>query len=86
MVAFLRPSDLARTPYNSCFITDTGCLTLQAVALKETRRKRRIIKPCTIHPHASDMEVCPVQGFKALRNHPGLASRPPDSQFFVKPY
>ncbi|KAK4514797.1 uncharacterized protein ATC70_002402 [Mucor velutinosus] len=84
MAAFLRPSDLARIPYHSCSITDTGCLTLQVVAPKETRRKRRIIKPFTIHPHASDIELCPVQCFKALRAHPGLASRPPGSQLFVK--
>jgi len=84
MAAFLRPSDLARIPYNSCSITDTGCLTLQVVAPKETRRKRRIIKPFTIHPHTSDIELCPVQGFKALHDHSGLASRPPGSQLFVK--
>ncbi|KAK4514699.1 uncharacterized protein ATC70_002301 [Mucor velutinosus] len=63
---------------------DTGCLTLQVVAPKENRRKRRIIKPFTIHPHTSDIELCPVQGFKALHDHSGLASRPPGSQLFVK--
>ncbi|KAG1078995.1 hypothetical protein G6F42_023983 [Rhizopus arrhizus] len=36
MAAFLRPSDLARIPYDSCSITDSGCLTFQVVAPKET--------------------------------------------------
>lgn len=84
MAAFLRPSDLARIPYSSCSILDTGCLTFNVVAPKETRGKRRIIKPFTIHPHASDVELCPVQCFKALRDHPGLAARPSGSQLFVK--
>ncbi|CEP10240.1 hypothetical protein [Parasitella parasitica] len=30
------------------------------------------------------MELCPVQCFKAIRDHPSLASRPPGSQLFVK--
>ncbi|KAL9542787.1 hypothetical protein PS6_009627 [Mucor atramentarius] len=52
---------------------------------KETRGKRRIIKPFSVHPYASDVELCPVQCFKALRNHPpGLASRPSGSQLFAK--
>lgn len=84
MAAFLRPSDLARIPYSSCSILDTGCLTFNVVAPKETRGKRRIIKPFTIHPHASDVELCPVHCFKALRDHPGLAARPSGSQLFVK--
>ena len=84
MAAFLRPSDLARIPYESCSINDADCLTFKVVAPKETRRKRRIIKPFTVHPHASDAELCPVQCFKALRDHPGLASRSPGSQLFVK--
>ncbi|KAF1801995.1 hypothetical protein FB192DRAFT_1471656 [Mucor lusitanicus] len=84
MSSFLRPSDLARIPFASCTITDTGRLTFQVVAPKETRGRRRIIKPCTVHPHASDIELCLVQCFKALRDHPGLASRPSGSQLFVK--
>ncbi|CAO0803490.1 unnamed protein product [Mucor circinelloides] len=59
-------------------------VVFQVVAPKETRGKRRIIKPFTVHPHASDVELCPVQCFKALRDHPGLASRPSGSQLFVK--
>ncbi|KAI8636298.1 hypothetical protein BD408DRAFT_460940, partial [Parasitella parasitica] len=51
MAAFLRPSDLARIPFTSCSISETGCLRLEVVAPKETRGKRRIIKPFTIHPH-----------------------------------
>ncbi|KAG1080999.1 hypothetical protein G6F42_023122 [Rhizopus arrhizus] len=59
-------------------------VVFQVVAPKETRGKRRIIKPFTVHPHASDVELCPVQCFKALRDHPGLASRPSGAQLFVK--
>ncbi|KAI8079703.1 uncharacterized protein B0P05DRAFT_469915 [Gilbertella persicaria] len=84
MAAFLRPSDLARIPFGSCSITNNGCLYFEVVAPKETRGKRRIIKPFTVHSHASDIELCPVQCFKALRDHPGLASRPSGSQLFVK--
>ncbi|KAI8070638.1 uncharacterized protein B0P05DRAFT_474188 [Gilbertella persicaria] len=67
MAAFLRPSDLARIPFGSCSITNNGCLYFEVVAPKETRGKRRIIKP-----------------FTALRDHPGLASRPSGPQLFVK--
>ncbi|CEP09069.1 hypothetical protein [Parasitella parasitica] len=84
MAAFLRPSDLARIPFGSCSITNNGCLYFEVVAPKETRGKRRIIKPFTVHPHASDIELSPVQCFKALQDHPALASRPSGSQLFVK--
>ncbi|KAI8067026.1 uncharacterized protein B0P05DRAFT_589775 [Gilbertella persicaria] len=84
MSALLRPSDLERIPYSSCSITDNGCLTFTVVAPKETRGKRRIIKPFTVYPHASDFELCPVQCFKFLRDHPVLAARPSGSQLFVK--
>ncbi|KAL7315730.1 hypothetical protein PS15m_004910 [Mucor circinelloides] len=84
MAAFLRPSDLAQIPFDSCSISDTGCLLFQVVAPKETRGKRRIIKPFTIHSHATDGELCPVQCFKALRDHPALSSRPSGSKLFVK--
>ncbi|CEP20151.1 hypothetical protein [Parasitella parasitica] len=70
MAAFLRPSDLARIPFTSCSISETGHLLLQVVAPKETRGKRSIIKPLSIHPHAEDFELCPVQCFKALRARP----------------
>ncbi|CEP13598.1 hypothetical protein [Parasitella parasitica] len=50
MAAFLRSSDLTRSPFDSCSISDTGCLKLKVVAPKETRGKRRIIKSFTIHP------------------------------------
>ncbi|KAF1806212.1 hypothetical protein FB192DRAFT_1425568 [Mucor lusitanicus] len=36
MAAFLRPSDLARIPYSSCTILDSGALRFQVVAPKET--------------------------------------------------
>ncbi|CEP09372.1 hypothetical protein, partial, partial [Parasitella parasitica] len=84
MAAFLRPSDLARIPFDSCSITEDGCLSFSVVAPKETRKKRRIIKPFKVHPHASDVELCPVECFKALRDHPGLVSRLPGSKLFVK--
>ncbi|KAG1534397.1 hypothetical protein G6F51_012118 [Rhizopus arrhizus] len=84
MSAFLRPSDLARIPFASCGISTSGCLLFQVVAPKETRKKRRIIKPFTVHPHASDNELCPVQCFKALRDHPAMRSRREDFLLFVK--
>ncbi|KAG1135094.1 hypothetical protein G6F38_013055 [Rhizopus arrhizus] len=84
MSAFLRPSDLARIPFASCGISTSGCLLFQVVAPKETRKKRRIIKPFTVHPHASDNELCPVKCFKALRDHPALRSRREGSPLFVK--
>ncbi|CEP07625.1 hypothetical protein [Parasitella parasitica] len=83
MAAFLRSSDLTRIPFDSCTISDSGCLTFQVVAPKETSGKRRIIKPFMIRPHAIDPELCPVQCFKAIRDHPGLAMRPSNSQLFV---
>lgn len=78
MAAFLRSSDLARIPFTSCQVLDNGCLLFQVVAPKETRKKRRIIKPFTVHPHTSDIELCPVKCFEAIRNHPDLValSRP----------
>lgn len=86
MVAFLRPSDLARIPYSSCTVRPMdGCLLFQVVSPKETRKRRKIIKPYTIHPHATDPELCPVVCFLALRNHPQVPSRPIDSLLFVKP-
>ncbi|KAG1078843.1 hypothetical protein G6F42_024056 [Rhizopus arrhizus] len=84
MAASLRPSDLARIPLTSCSISETSCPLLQVVAPKETRGKRRIIKPFTIHPHAEDFELCPVQCFEALRDHPALQARPTHSKLFVK--
>jgi hypothetical protein len=85
MAAFLRPSDLARIPFSSCEIDEAdGCFKFQVISPKETRKKRHIIKPFTIHPHASDPELCPVQCFKALRDHPDLHARPANSQLFIK--
>ncbi|EPB90355.1 hypothetical protein HMPREF1544_02881 [Mucor circinelloides 1006PhL] len=61
MAAFLRPSDSsARFPYESCSIIteDAGCLNLKVVAAtRETRRQQHIIKPLTVHSHASDAEL-----------------------------
>ncbi|KAL7311792.1 hypothetical protein PS15m_009512 [Mucor circinelloides] len=86
MAAFLRPSDLARIPFSSCTVdSNSGCLKFHVVSPKETRSKRRIIKPFTIHPHATDVELCPVKCFLVfLRDHPTLQARPRDSQLFVK--
>ncbi|KAI8636524.1 hypothetical protein BD408DRAFT_355474 [Parasitella parasitica] len=68
MAAFLRPSDLARIPFASCSISGNGRLLLHVVAPKETRGK----------------QLCPVQCFKALCNHPVLQTRPAHSKLFVK--
>ncbi|CEP11528.1 hypothetical protein [Parasitella parasitica] len=84
MAAFLRPSDLVRIPFASCTILDNGRLRFQAVSPKETRGKRGIIKPFTLHPHAGDYELCPIQCFKAIRDHPALQARPRDANLFVK--
>ncbi|KAI9311323.1 hypothetical protein BX666DRAFT_1868151 [Dichotomocladium elegans] len=64
MSAFLRPSDLARIPFDSCSISDDGRFLFHVVAPKETWGKLRC--------------------FTALRDHPGLTSRPPGSTLFVK--
>lgn len=84
ITAFLRPSDLVRISFASCSILDNGRLHFQVVAPKETRGKRRIIKPFTVHPHTEDFELCPIQCFKALRDHPALQARPANSNLFVK--
>ena len=85
MAAFLRPSDLARIPFESCKVRESdGCLTFVVHAPKEKRKKRRIIKPFTIHPHNSDVELCPVNCFQALKDHPALSARPTGSNLFVK--
>jgi len=84
MAAFLRPSDLARIPFSSCSISTDGCLRFEVVAPKETRGKRRIIKSFRVHPHATDPELCPIECFKAVRDHPALIFRPSGSNLFVK--
>ncbi|KAI8891065.1 hypothetical protein K501DRAFT_236046 [Backusella circina FSU 941] len=84
MAAFLRPSYLARIPFASCSILDNGRLHFQVVAPKETRGKRRIIKPFTVHPHIEDVELCPIQCFKILRDHPDLLPRRANSPLFIK--
>ncbi|KAG1437636.1 hypothetical protein G6F56_013009 [Rhizopus delemar] len=84
MAAFLRPSDLVRIPFASCSILENGQLHFQVVAPKETRNKRRIIKPFTIHPHTEDVELCPIKCFQALRDHPALQGRPANSNLLVK--
>ncbi|KAG1143706.1 hypothetical protein G6F37_006510 [Rhizopus arrhizus] len=85
MVAFLRPSDLAQIPFSSCEVHESdGYLKFQVVSPKETRKKRRIVKPFTVHPHTRDQELCPVQCFKALRDHPDLQAHPTNSTLFIK--
>jgi hypothetical protein len=84
MAAFMRPSDLARIPFASCRISDSGNLLLQVVAPKETRKKRRIIKPYTIHPHRSEQSLCPVECFRVLSLHPAFSTRPANSNLFVR--
>ncbi|KAG1145359.1 hypothetical protein G6F37_012156 [Rhizopus arrhizus] len=45
MATFLRPSDLARIPFNSSKVTPSdGCLHFKVVSLKERRKKHKIVK------------------------------------------
>ena len=84
MAAFLRPSDLERIPFGSCSVDrSTGALTFSVVAPKEKRKGRRIIKPYTIHPHRDNPELCPVQCFLAIRDHPHLTGRSRDTALFI---
>ncbi|KAI8644279.1 hypothetical protein BD408DRAFT_340938 [Parasitella parasitica] len=71
MTAFPRSSDLVRT-------------SLKGVSSKETRKKRGIIKPFIIHPHASNLKLCPVKAFVVLRDHPDLQTGPANSQLFIQ--
>ena len=83
--AFFRPSDLAHIPFSSYSVCASGgCFTFQVVSPKETSKKRRIIKPFTIHTHQNDTELCPVECFKALQMHPSLAARPEGFHLSVK--
>ncbi|CEP13937.1 hypothetical protein [Parasitella parasitica] len=84
MTAFLHPSDLVRISFASCIILDSGRLRIEVVSPKKTRRKRRIVKPFTLHPHAEDCELCPIQCFKAIRDYPALQARPWDANLFVR--
>ncbi len=82
-LAFLHPSDFACIPFSTYSLRQAdGCLLFRVVFPKETRNRRKIIKPFTIHPHAT--EICPVRCFSALHDHPGLTNRPADSLLFVK--
>ncbi|KAI8326686.1 hypothetical protein EDC96DRAFT_550176 [Choanephora cucurbitarum] len=69
MAAFLRPSDLQRIDLLSCVIDSSGILSSNVVAPKERRKKQRIIKQLTIHPHAANASLCPVVAFLALHDH-----------------
>ncbi|KAG1038061.1 hypothetical protein G6F43_012748 [Rhizopus delemar] len=84
MVAFLRPSDLARISLLSV-ATDSahGTISFNIVAPKERRNKIRIIKPFLIHSH-HDPRLCPVLCFQAVIHHPKATGRPPDV-LFVNP-
>ncbi|CEP11825.1 hypothetical protein [Parasitella parasitica] len=84
MSAFMRPSDLTRIPFAPCCISASGNLLLQVVASKETRKKRRIIKPFAIHPHRSYLARCPVECFRMLSIHSAVLTRPSNSNLFVK--
>ncbi|KAG2189636.1 hypothetical protein INT46_005487 [Mucor plumbeus] len=63
--------------------TSGGCLAFVVNAPKEKRKKRRIIKPFTIHPDSSDVELCPIQFFKASKNHSALLTKYIGSNLFV---
>jgi hypothetical protein len=84
MAAFLRPSDLARIPFNPCRVdTSTGFLHFHVVVPKEKRKGRNIIKPFTVHPNSDNGELCPVRCFAAIRDHPTSRQRLPNSQLFI---
>lgn len=83
---FLRPFVLAHILFPSCFVLQDPHFHFTVLALKETRGKRRIIKPLTTGPHATaDMELCLLQCFKTFRDHPRLVFHPFGcQQHFVK--
>ncbi|KAG0977719.1 hypothetical protein G6F28_012327 [Rhizopus arrhizus] len=84
MAAFLRPSDLARIPFDSCKVTPSdGCLHFKVVSPKERRKKRKIVKDFRVHPH-QDKELCPAFCFTILKDHPRLQGRTRHSALFVK--
>jgi hypothetical protein len=84
MAAFLRPSDLARIPFDSCKVTPSdGCLHFKVVSPKERRKKRKIVKDFRVHPH-QDKELCPGFCFTILKDHPRLQGRTRHSALFVK--
>lgn len=84
MAAFLRPSDLARIPFDSCKVDPSDdCMHFKAASPKERRKKRRIIKDFRVHPH-QDKELCPIFCFLVLRDHPWMNGGARHSTLFVK--
>lgn len=80
-LVFLCLSDLlAPISFSSCSVLKDGHFHFEMIAPKKTRgKKRQVIRPFTVRPHATDImeERRPaVQCFKALRDHPRLASSP----------
>ncbi|KAG1043301.1 hypothetical protein G6F43_011687 [Rhizopus delemar] len=57
MAAFLRPSDLHRIDLRACTVFSSGILSLSIVSPKEKRKKQRIIKTLTVHPHAHNSSM-----------------------------
>ncbi|KAG1300906.1 hypothetical protein G6F64_012275 [Rhizopus arrhizus] len=66
MAAFLRPSDLARIPFDSCKITPSdGCLNFKVVSPKERRKKRTM--PCFLL-HGSQGPPSVTRTYKTFRS------------------
>ncbi|CEI98272.1 hypothetical protein RMCBS344292_12385 [Rhizopus microsporus] len=84
MAAFLRPSDLARIPFDSRKVDlSDGCTHFKVVSPKERRKKHRVIKEFRVHPH-QDKELCPVFCFLALSDHLRMKGGARHSALFVK--
>ncbi|CEP11058.1 hypothetical protein [Parasitella parasitica] len=49
-----------------------------ALAYARTIASRPFTTPFTLHPHVEDYELCPIQCFKAIRDHSALQARPRD--------
>ncbi|KAI9005419.1 hypothetical protein CLU79DRAFT_713204, partial [Phycomyces nitens] len=81
MAAFLRPSNLHRVILSKCCIDGQHRLHLVIEAPKEMREGRCIVKSPIIHPHSSNLALCPVLAFSVLRDHPAALSHPVNTLF-----
>ncbi|KAG1627672.1 hypothetical protein G6F44_012128 [Rhizopus delemar] len=64
--------------------TPLNTLQKKVALLLEKRKKQRIIKTLTVHPHAHNSSLCPVAAFIALHDHTIASSVRPPSSLFVK--
>ncbi|KAG2173501.1 hypothetical protein INT44_007092 [Umbelopsis vinacea] len=71
MAAFFRPSDLERISLPRCTSNVGGHIQLKAIAPKELRAGRPIIKTLLVQKNEQFKELCPVRAFHALRSHTG---------------